>query len=143
CTARSTPAQNGLRMVLLSVFPAAVFGISHRKSTDFGDFTPPRRVLQCAMTASSPRDSPSRSTTIAFTASPHFSSGTPITAHSRTCESSITQAATSQALRMIARGRRRDRRGIEKRHVHGRFGLPVGLAQARAKYFNALFEFVR
>src|SRR5260370_887144 len=139
CTARSAPAQKGLRMVFLSVFADGVFGISFQNSTDFGDFTPPTRVLQCARIVSSFSTSPSRSTTMAFTASPHFSPRPPSTAPSR----QRRFAAASQSFWMIARGRRRDRRRIEKRHVHRRFGLPVGLAQARAENFNALFEFVR
>src|SRR6516162_7084688 len=95
CTSRSTPIQYGFRMVFLSVLAAGVFGISCQNSTDLGDFTPPSRALQCAMIASSFNDSPFRKTTMAFTASPHFSSGTPITAHSLTSGNSITQASTS------------------------------------------------
>src|SRR5713101_8174335 len=51
CTARSAPCQYGARSCLRSIFPAGVFGISTRNSTDLGVFTPPSFFLQCAITS--------------------------------------------------------------------------------------------
>src|SRR6266705_4567696 len=95
CTARSAPCQYGARSCLRSIFPAGVFGISTRNSTALGVFTPPSFFLQCAITCSSVRDSPWRTTMRAFTASPQVSCGMPITAHSYTCGMAMMAASTS------------------------------------------------
>ena len=57
-------------------------GIESTKSTDFGVLKLAMRVRAQAMMSAASRGAPGFRTTIAFTASPQVSSGTPITAAS-------------------------------------------------------------
>ena len=66
------------------------------KSTDLGAFIEPTPSLAQAIRASAPTEAPGLSCTQALTASPHFSSGTPITAQSCTAGCFISALSTSK-----------------------------------------------
>ena len=72
------------RNFFFSIFPDPVLGSAGIKSIDFGDLYLAIRSLQKAISSSSVALHAGFRTTIPLTASPHFSSGTPTTAHSRT-----------------------------------------------------------
>src|SRR3954466_10868447 len=78
---RSRPAQNGSRSRRLATLPGPVFGsCSFEKSAAFGLLWRAILPRQKAMISSALAEAPSRNTQIAFTASPHCASGTPIAA---------------------------------------------------------------
>src|SRR3989339_1459611 len=76
--------QYGSRSFFFSIFPEPVLGSTRIKSIDFGDLYLAIRSLQKVISSSSVALHAGFKTTIPLTASPHFSSGTPTTAHSRT-----------------------------------------------------------
>ena len=91
---RSRPSQNGARRSFLRILPDGLRGSSSVKSTVLGTLKPAIRSRAQAMTSSGVTSS-SPLTTMALTASPHLSSGTPITATSATPGQLITAFSTS------------------------------------------------
>ena len=65
--------------------PVAVRASSSRSSTVVGHLKCASRPRQCSISSASSPSRPGTSTTSALTVSPHFSSGTPMTAASATC----------------------------------------------------------
>src|SRR3990172_8994785 len=79
---RSWPAQYGALTSRREIFPTGVFGREARISSDFGALNGASRSFANARSSASSTVCPLLSATTAFTASPHFSSGTPTTAAS-------------------------------------------------------------
>ena len=73
----------------------AVRGRASRNSTDLGALKCARWLRQWAMSSVSVTSAPARTTTSALMASPHLSSGTPMTATSATAECLYRQSSTS------------------------------------------------
>src|SRR5689334_14768055 len=92
---RPTPSQYGSRSARLSSLPLGVRGSTAAKSTDLGSLKPASRSRAYAISSSSLGPDPAAGTTIALTASPHFWSGTPITATSPTPGCVISTFSTS------------------------------------------------
>src|SRR5258708_40147246 len=80
----SVPDQNFLRSSFLSTLPLPVLGNTSKNSTERGHLKRARRPRQNSNNSFSVACAPGLSTTSAFGASPHLSSGTGITATSYT-----------------------------------------------------------
>ena len=94
-TWRLWPSQYGSRSLNFWSLPVAVRVSASRSSTDVGHLKCASRPRQCSRSARSSMVAPGASTTSAFTVSPHFSSGTPMTAASATsgCEHSASSTS--------------------------------------------------
>src|SRR5690606_23177399 len=92
-TARPLPAQKRARPSRFSPSPTGLRGSSGQNSIDRGRFMRPSRSAQSAVSSSSVAAAPGFSSTMAFTASPQVSSGTPITTQS--CTASCDQSTRS------------------------------------------------
>src|SRR3954452_11226559 len=94
-TWRSLPAQYGSRKFRRRILPEGLRGSASRKSTDFGVLKPAIRSRVKLMMSDEVALLPGFITTTALTASPHLSSGMPITAASATSGWSHSALSTS------------------------------------------------
>src|SRR5262249_34974174 len=95
-TCRPALPQYWARSAFLSGLPSGLTGLESATSIDCGAGCAPLCSFTSAASSWGAASARGRSTTIALTASPHFSSGTPITAH---CETDGCSASTSSISR--------------------------------------------
>ena len=95
CRTAGYGPRSSARTSVLSTFPTFERGSSVQTSTCLGAFTLPIRSFTNAISSAASVVAPGLSSTTASTRSPHFSSGRPITAQSRTASCCISACSTS------------------------------------------------
>src|SRR3954463_6421530 len=140
-TIRSRPAQKPAFSTFLSTLPTPVIGNSVTNFMCLGACAEPLRAFTRLISSSAFGRAPSRATMIAVTASPHFSSGTPMTATIATSACCDSTSSTSRGKMLKPPENDHVLLAVEDEHVAAFVGARdiAGMQPAILQGFGGLF----